>query len=220
MEPRSRPAATTRYHKDWQRKTDNHFHSSADIDSLPPRSVDKHNHGGINRRFLHGKRPDGRFSRNYSCQRPDKHHSLLNAQYASSDYNNTALRHDSGLQQYYSEHHTSGNVLSTRQDRQHHNSSSHRKRPSAQHYTSDVNKQTGHSSTDNYTAQHRHRMQHVPVHNTDTGHVVLVVAAFLAVHPVTFGNNRVVSGSPMEGIPHDPSSDTVQSRKALEIRSS
>ena len=28
VEPRSRPAATTSYHKDWQRRTDNRFHSS------------------------------------------------------------------------------------------------------------------------------------------------------------------------------------------------
>ena len=54
VEPRSRSAATTSYHKDysWQRRTDNRFHSSADVDSLPPRSVDKHNHGGTDRRFL------------------------------------------------------------------------------------------------------------------------------------------------------------------------
>ena len=113
MEPRSRSAATTKYHKDWQRKTNKHFHSSADIDSLPPRSVDKHNHGGTNRRFLHDRKPDRRFSRNDSRQGPDNRHSLPNAQYTSSDYNNTAqvLRHDSDLQQPYSEHRISGNSL-------------------------------------------------------------------------------------------------------------
>ena len=84
VEPRSRPAATTRYHKDWQRRTDNRFHSSTDVDSLPPRSVDNHNHGGTDRRFLRaasrGRRPDGRLFRNDSCLRPDNRHSLPNAQ--------------------------------------------------------------------------------------------------------------------------------------------
>ena len=162
MEPRSRPAASTRYHKDWQRRTDNRFHSSTDVDSLPSRSVDKHNHGGTDRRFprvaTRGRRPDGRLSRNDSYPRPDNRHSLLNAQYTSSDNNDSAqvLRRDSGLRQHYSQHHTSGNVLSTRQDRQHHNSSSNDwKRRDAQHYTSDVNKQPGYSSTDNHTAQRR-----------------------------------------------------------------
>ena len=127
VEPRIRPAATTRYHKDWQRRTDNRFHSSTDADSLPPRSVDNHNHGGTDRRFLRaasrGRRPDGRLFRNDSCPRPDNRHSLPNAQYTSSDNNDSAqvLRRDSGLRQHYSQRHTSGNVLSTRQDRQHHN---------------------------------------------------------------------------------------------------
>ena len=142
MEPRSRPAATTRYHKDWQRRTDNRFHSSTDADSLPPRSVDNHNHGGTDRRFLRaasrGRRPDGRLFRNDSCPRPDNRHNLPNAQYTSSDNNDSAqvLRRDCGLRQNYSQRHTSGNVLSTRQDRQHHNnysSSNDWKRRDEQH---------------------------------------------------------------------------------------
>ena len=216
MEPRSRPAASTRYHKDWQRRTDNRFHSSTDVDSLPPRSVDKHNHGGTDRRFLRaasrGRRPDGRLSRNDSYPRPDNRHSLPNAQYTSSDNNDSAqvLRRNSGLRQHYSQHHTGGNVLST-QDRQHHNSSSNDwKRRDAQHYTSDVNSPairqlttTRHSvETQNAAraySQHGYRPRGFGrgrPRSTSPGHA-------------SPGNNRDVSGSPMEGILHDHSADTV-----------
>lgn len=122
------------------------------------------------------------------------------------------LRRDSGLRQHYSEHHTSGNVLSTRQDRQHHNSSSNDwKRRDAQHYTSDVNKQPGYSSTDNHTAQRR-ETQNAARASSQHGYRP---RGFGRGRPPSTspghtspGYNRDVSGSPMEGIPHDPSAAT------------
>ena len=51
-------------------------------------------------------------------------------------------------------------------------------------------------------------MQHVPVHNRPRGFGRGRPPSTSPGH-ASPGNNRDVSGSPMEGIPHDPSADTV-----------
>ena len=89
---------------------------------------------------------------------------------------------------------------------------SDRKRQDAQHYTSNVDKQPGHSSTDNYTAQHR-ETQNTARASSQHGYMPRGFGSdrLLSTSPghTSPANNRDVSGSPMEGIPHDPSADTV-----------